>query len=94
MFFNTFITALCITLPILQPYVGAAVLKRDVFDPPITYPTAGTVWRVGETHNVTWYVGSKILDARIQIPLLYQQEYINSSSQFQWNRNDRFGLLK
>lgn len=29
-------------------------LKRDVFVPPITYPKAGTVWKVGEKHNVTW----------------------------------------
>ena len=29
---------------------------RDVFVPPILYPTAGTVWTVGEQHNVTWSV--------------------------------------
>ncbi|KAJ7103885.1 hypothetical protein C8R44DRAFT_808305 [Mycena epipterygia] len=27
---------------------------RDVFTPPVTYPHAGTVWFVGQTHNVTW----------------------------------------
>ncbi|KII92867.1 hypothetical protein PLICRDRAFT_104298 [Plicaturopsis crispa FD-325 SS-3] len=27
---------------------------RDVYTPPVTYPTAGTTWAVGETHNVTW----------------------------------------
>ncbi|KAJ8593661.1 hypothetical protein M405DRAFT_810483 [Rhizopogon salebrosus TDB-379] len=27
---------------------------RDVVDPPITSPTAGTVWHVGETQLVTW----------------------------------------
>lgn len=27
---------------------------RDVVDPPITSPTAGTVWHVGETQMVTW----------------------------------------
>ncbi|KAJ7103865.1 hypothetical protein C8R44DRAFT_715949 [Mycena epipterygia] len=27
---------------------------RDVFTPPVTYPHAGTVWYVGQTHNVTW----------------------------------------
>jgi len=27
---------------------------RDVFVPPITYPHSGTVWKVGQRHNVTW----------------------------------------
>ncbi|KAJ7085006.1 hypothetical protein C8R43DRAFT_1051636 [Mycena crocata] len=27
---------------------------RDVFVPPVTYPHAGTVWSVGQRHNVTW----------------------------------------
>ncbi|OAX41746.1 hypothetical protein K503DRAFT_649824, partial [Rhizopogon vinicolor AM-OR11-026] len=27
---------------------------RDVVDPPITSPTAGTVWHVGEMQLVTW----------------------------------------
>ncbi|KAJ6590238.1 hypothetical protein B0H10DRAFT_1645344, partial [Mycena sp. CBHHK59/15] len=27
---------------------------RDVYTPPVTYPHAGTVWYVGQTHNVTW----------------------------------------
>ncbi|KAF7365026.1 hypothetical protein MVEN_00373700 [Mycena venus] len=27
---------------------------RDVFSPPVLYPGKGTVWRVGERHNVTW----------------------------------------
>ncbi|KAJ7147135.1 hypothetical protein C8R43DRAFT_953327 [Mycena crocata] len=29
-------------------------LQRDVFSPPVLYPRNGTVWRVGERHNVTW----------------------------------------
>ncbi|PSR70951.1 hypothetical protein PHLCEN_2v13173 [Hermanssonia centrifuga] len=27
---------------------------RDVFVPPVTYPHAGTVWKIGQRHNVTW----------------------------------------
>jgi hypothetical protein len=27
---------------------------RDVVAPPITYPTAGTVWTVGEDTHVDW----------------------------------------
>ncbi|TCD70869.1 hypothetical protein EIP91_001177 [Steccherinum ochraceum] len=30
------------------------VYLRDVFVPPITSPDAGTIWVVGQTHNVTW----------------------------------------
>lgn len=27
---------------------------RDVWAPKITYPHAGTVWKSGQRHNVTW----------------------------------------
>jgi hypothetical protein len=27
---------------------------RDVFSPPVLYPGNGTIWRIGERHNVTW----------------------------------------
>ena len=43
----------------MQPVLGAKLASRstsDVFVPPVTYPTAGTVWNVGQTLNVTWYV--------------------------------------
>ncbi|KIY45186.1 hypothetical protein FISHEDRAFT_5943, partial [Fistulina hepatica ATCC 64428] len=30
------------------------ISKRDVWDPPITYPTTGTIWDVGSTYTVTW----------------------------------------
>jgi hypothetical protein len=30
--------------------------RRDVYVPPITYPTASTVWKKGQVHNVTWDV--------------------------------------
>ena len=29
--------------------------KRDIWDPQLLYPHAGTVWYKGQTHNVTWY---------------------------------------
>jgi len=28
--------------------------NRDVFTPPVLYPHAGTVWTIGQHHNVTW----------------------------------------
>jgi len=38
-----------------SPIAEASVLeKRDVFVPPVLYPHAGTVWTVGQRHNVTW----------------------------------------
>ncbi|KZP20269.1 hypothetical protein FIBSPDRAFT_789629 [Athelia psychrophila] len=27
---------------------------RDVYDPPVTYPHTGTVWKVGAKYKVTW----------------------------------------
>ena len=43
-------------LALLAIVSAAPMLKRDVFVPPIEYPHAGTVWKVGQKHNVTWYV--------------------------------------
>ncbi|KAH7912530.1 hypothetical protein BJ138DRAFT_1178735 [Hygrophoropsis aurantiaca] len=49
-FFFTFLSlfAMAISLPV------ARLQTRDVFVPPITYPHAGTIWKVGDYHNVTW----------------------------------------
>lgn len=33
-----------------------AIQPRDVFSPPVLYPHSGTVWFVGQRHNVTWCV--------------------------------------
>ena len=27
---------------------------RDVYAPPVLYPGANTIWKVGSKHNVTW----------------------------------------
>ncbi|KAI1791749.1 hypothetical protein LXA43DRAFT_392350 [Ganoderma leucocontextum] len=43
----------------LQSVLGAAVAPRsaqDVFVPPVLYPHNGTVWTLGQRHNVTWDV--------------------------------------
>ncbi len=43
----------------LQPVLGVAVAPRaaqDIFTPPVLTPTTGTVWTVGQTQYVTWYV--------------------------------------
>ncbi|KAK7008304.1 hypothetical protein R3P38DRAFT_2791830 [Favolaschia claudopus] len=49
--FTLFMTAAAATLG------GAAatpLAPRDVYVPPVLYPHAGTVWFVGQRHNVTW----------------------------------------
>ena len=30
------------------------IAVRDVFVPPVTSPTTGTIWTVGSQQNVTW----------------------------------------
>ncbi|KAF9241610.1 hypothetical protein BU15DRAFT_60866 [Melanogaster broomeanus] len=35
-------------MPVISP------VTRDVWVPPITYPTSDTVWTVGVTYTVTW----------------------------------------
>jgi len=41
---------------VLAAFVAAA--PADVYSPPITYPTASTVWEVGYSYNVTWDVSN------------------------------------
>ena len=33
---------------------AAPVEERDVYSPKVLYPSKGTVWYSGQTHNVTW----------------------------------------
>lgn len=46
-----FFFALILTLVQAKPI---DVAKRDVWSPHILYPHQGTVWQVGNRHNVTW----------------------------------------
>ena len=34
------------------------IVKRDVRAPSVTSPTVGTVWQVGDTVQVTWWVNA------------------------------------
>ncbi|TDL17219.1 hypothetical protein BD410DRAFT_794518 [Rickenella mellea] len=42
--------------------------SRDVWDPPVLYPHAGTVWFVGQFHNVTWDTSNPPADGDITDP--------------------------
>jgi len=48
-FLSLFSSVLSLTLPLF---------RRDVFVPPILYPTKTTVWRVGEEYHVIWNITS------------------------------------
>jgi len=55
-------TALAALLLSASTTILAAPVKlttRDVWVPQILYPTAGTVWNVGETYDVKWALDSK-----------------------------------
>ena len=58
MHFMTTLTNILVVFTIaLLSFVGAAPLAvRDVYVPPVTYPSIGTIWKIGASHNVTWYV--------------------------------------
>ena len=38
----------------LVSLAAALPVERDVYAPPVTYPSNGTVWKPFEKHNVTW----------------------------------------
>lgn len=51
------VSILLATLVFFAALVSASPMQvRDVFIPPILYPHAGTIWKVGQHHNVTWLV--------------------------------------
>lgn len=52
---TSFLLALAVVVPSLANPLHMR-LRRDSVAPPITNPTAGTVWRAGETQMITWYV--------------------------------------
>ncbi|KAJ7159233.1 hypothetical protein C8R43DRAFT_1064138 [Mycena crocata] len=49
---NIFALVSATTLGVQGTLLG--MQTRDVYAPPVTYPRAGTVWIVGQKHNVTW----------------------------------------
>ncbi|TFY59954.1 hypothetical protein EVG20_g7602 [Dentipellis fragilis] len=54
-FTNAFTTTFALFAAALSTIVTAAPLEpRDVYTPHVTYPHKGTVWMVGQRHNVTW----------------------------------------
>ncbi|KAK7048532.1 hypothetical protein R3P38DRAFT_3307383 [Favolaschia claudopus] len=48
LFFLALFALFVASSPIVTP------APRDVFSPPVLYPRNGTIWRVGQRHNVTW----------------------------------------
>ncbi|KAJ7720373.1 hypothetical protein DFH07DRAFT_760872, partial [Mycena maculata] len=53
-----FTLSLSTSVPLLAAVMGVgavpAVAPHDVFAPPVTFPTAGTVWATNSRQNVTW----------------------------------------
>jgi hypothetical protein len=47
--------AILLSVHFLALVLSSPTAKRIVYDPPITYPTLGTVWNVGDIRTVTWY---------------------------------------
>jgi hypothetical protein len=58
MYFMTTLTNILVIFAVaLLSFVGAAPLAvRDVYVPPLTSPHSGATWKIGTSHNVTWYV--------------------------------------
>ena len=56
--FAFYVLSLILPLFTIAPTLAKPLylINRDSVSPPITYPTAGTVWTVGETRTITWYV--------------------------------------
>ncbi|EPQ50989.1 hypothetical protein GLOTRDRAFT_112513 [Gloeophyllum trabeum ATCC 11539] len=58
--FSQFMNSMIFSFLLFVGFTCAAPLvARDVWDPPVTSPTSGTVWNVGETQTITWDTSSK-----------------------------------
>jgi hypothetical protein len=51
-----FSLAITMSVSTAAPIVLSSVSERDVWAPKVTSPNAGTVWPVGSSQTVTWYV--------------------------------------
>ncbi|KAG6334258.1 hypothetical protein ID866_4833 [Astraeus odoratus] len=65
--------------------------KRDVFVPPVLYPHEGTVWIVGQYHNVTWDTSNA--PANITNPLGKIYLVVNNLIDFDYLLADGFNIL-
>ncbi|KAG6835641.1 hypothetical protein H0H93_016272 [Arthromyces matolae] len=45
--------------------------KRDVFVPPVTYPHAGTVWKINQHHNITWDTSNHPVNITNKVGLIF-----------------------
>ena len=54
---TTSLTTMFSKIALFSAFVGLVAAKAlDVYAPPITSPTAASVWPIGSVQNVTWYV--------------------------------------
>ncbi|KAF4598602.1 hypothetical protein AB1N83_013090 [Pleurotus pulmonarius] len=60
MYFTNLLTISYVAIVALVSSLASAapILPRDVYVPPVLYPHAGTVWYVGQRHNVTWDISN------------------------------------
>lgn len=71
--------------------------RRDVVAPPIITPNAQTVWPIGTTQTVTWYVLSKPYTSFVVGSPTQPQGYLEftptlSNHEYQWSNHPRAQL--
>ncbi|EJC97835.1 uncharacterized protein FOMMEDRAFT_23898 [Fomitiporia mediterranea MF3/22] len=54
-----FLFSLFVTLFTFSSAAPIDLDRRDVWVPKVLYPHAGTVWKIGNHHNVTWDLSQK-----------------------------------
>jgi hypothetical protein len=54
-FFFTLFFAMLSVMPLVNT-LPIELVQRDVYVPPVLYPDANAVWKVGTKHNVAWCV--------------------------------------
>lgn len=69
---STFTTFFLTLFALFTLGASVPISPRDVFVPPVLYPNAATVWKVGNHHNVTWYVVSSVLSSKVTHPIYHR----------------------
>ena len=55
--------------------------KRDVWTPPVTYPTNTSIWVAGSTYNVTWSTAGQPSEITNPIGQILLRHGVNTTSQ-------------
>ncbi|KAG9309259.1 hypothetical protein JVU11DRAFT_10742 [Chiua virens] len=68
----------CSLLSLVSALPVASPVRRDVWDPPVTWPDASTVWVAGDTYNVTWSISNEPVNVTDSVGMVLLRHGVNA----------------